>query len=151
MLHCSVSMIVRYFKMLTQRLLHAFRFRFRLIYCLHCSCRYQYTTATGQRRAPEDVDRALPPGWVWTGPWSIDAKAPFTSEGWDYDVDFHFFSSKTRKPSPSPSAFHFVRQRRLVRERRKLDDAPTDTPALAGIRGNHCEIFVVFQARIFDT
>ncbi len=60
-------------------------------------------------------------GWEWEGPWEVESSGNVDPEGWAYAFDV----TQLRYPPPpnsgSMKAHDFVRRRRLVRKRRRVE------------------------------
>ncbi|XP_062223332.1 uncharacterized protein LOC133922148 [Phragmites australis] len=70
----------------------------------------------------------LPSGWRWTSPWKIEKSNFVDNDGWAYASDFQNLNWPSSSWKSSKSPHDFVRRRRWVRARQRLQDLSAEIP-----------------------
>lgn len=96
--------------------------------------RPQWSNAAGRPLRKEEVP--LPSGWMWDGPWRIDASGGADADGWDYAFSFNSYrQGRQRRGNKSSDC---VRRRRWVRTRVPGGDTRSIGSGVAGAAATLC-------------
>ncbi|CAL5058295.1 unnamed protein product [Urochloa decumbens] len=93
----------------------------------------------------------LPSGWRWTSPWKIEKSNFVDNDGWAYSADFQNLNWPSSSWRSSKSPHDFVRRRRWVRSRQKLQEQGAEIPRkILAIVSPHSSTALPWTAMIRD-
>src|SRR6185437_1096465 len=93
----------------------------------------------------------LPSGWRWTSPWKIEKSNFVDNDGWAYSADFQNLNWPSSSWKSFKSPHDFVRRRRWVRSRQKLQEQGAEIPRkILGTVSPHSSTALPWTAMIRD-